>query len=414
MRFARLLVKSAFTRVLLGASLLALSPAVSWGQSFTTQHNFDPAGNGGNLGFTPGGGTYFLGNSTDNLNNNTTPAGAPLYVSGTQSYGVYNNAGNSIPAVNLDFANVQLTGAATLNIRLAAFSTGNNAGFDSNGSVSVSISPNDGTPNSYSQVLRIQGSGNGDGVNWAFAANASSLPARGSYGVTPTPNNGLYTATTNITTHYTQLQIALPANMTQAKVRITLTASGKTALLIDDVVITSSSPLPVELTRFTAEAQDKGVALHWITASEKNSDYFEVQRSTNGELFSAIGKIKGEGTTSSVSTYLFTDRAPVAGVAYYRLRQVDFDGTESYSPINSVQWNSKAASFYPNPSKAAITLTGVSGPVHYHVYSLQGQQLAVGEAEGGSTVDLSKVPAGVYMLELLNGGKRNVQRFVRQ
>jgi hypothetical protein len=202
--------------------------------------------------------------------------------------------------------------------------------------------------------------------------------------------------------------------MTQAKVRITLTASGKTALLIDDVVITSSSPLPVELTRFTAEAQDKGVALHWITASEKNSDYFEVQRSTNGELFSAIGKIKGEGTTSSVSTYLFTDRAPVAGVAYYRLRQVDFDGTESYSPINSVQWNSKAASFYPNPSKAAITLTGVSGPVHYHVYSLQGQQLAVGEAEGGSTVDLSKVPAGVYMLELLNGGKRNVQRFVRQ
>ncbi|HEX8350471.1 MAG TPA: T9SS type A sorting domain-containing protein [Hymenobacter sp.] len=186
------------------------------------------------------------------------------------------------------------------------------------------------------------------------------------------------------------------------------------SVMVDNVEYSSSSPLPVELTRFTAEAQDKGVALHWITASEKNSDYFEVQRSTNGESFHAIGKVKGEGTTSNISTYLFTDHAPAAGVAYYRLRQVDFDGTESYSPIKSVQWDGKAASFYPNPSLAAITFGGAAGPVQYRVYSLKGQQVASGQAAAGSTVDMSGVPAGVYMLELQGSGKRSVQRFVRQ
>ncbi|GGF18311.1 T9SS type A sorting domain-containing protein [Hymenobacter cavernae] len=204
-------------------------------------------------------------------------------------------------------------------------------------------------------------------------------------------------------------------NIKQVNIRITLIANTNVALLIDNVIVSSSAPLPVELTRFTAEAQEKSVALHWTTASEKNSDYFEVQRGTDAKTFTAIGKLQGEGTTSSMSNYLFTDRHPVAGLAYYRLRQVDLDGTESFSPVASVQWAGKPeASFFPNPSVRAITLTGANGLVHYRVYSVKGQQIIAGEAQVGSTVDVSHVPAGVYLLELVSNGQRNVQRFVRQ
>jgi hypothetical protein len=416
--------KLASARVLIGASLLVLSPVLGWAQTYTTSQNFEPNNGGGNYKFIIANPTistakFFEGSS----DNNDFPKASPQYVINNpleapgHSFGIENNAAsNNVAVAQLNFRNVQLTNKSTTNtsliFRFAAFTTTNNGGLDNTGSLVVSINPDSANaPNYYQDVVTVRGSANNSGTYWSFNNNAGVVPAVGSY-----DNPQVYTANSQINTHYTEIRVNLSASfLSQAKVRITLNASPKTRLLIDDVRITSNSPLPVELVRFTAEAQEKNVALHWITASEKNSDYFEVQRSTNGETFAAIGKVQGEGTTSSISNYLFTDRAPVAGLAYYRLRQVDLDGTESYSPVQAVEWKGGAAvaSFYPNPSAEAITFTGTEGMLHYRIYNVKGQQVAIGEVASGSTVDLRAVPAGMYLLELSNKGQRSVQRFVR-
>ncbi|SNC75120.1 Por secretion system C-terminal sorting domain-containing protein [Hymenobacter gelipurpurascens] len=153
----------------------------------------------------------------------------------------------------------------------------------------------------------------------------------------------------------------------------------------------------------------------WATATEKNNAYFEVQRSNDGKAFTTVGKVTGNGTTATGASYNFTDRNPLAATSYYRLRQVDNDATETYSSVVTISGADKIeASFYPNPSNSLVTLPAVSGLVKYRVYTATGQNVATGEAQGGSEVSLQQVPAGIYFLELITAGKHNVQRFVKQ
>ncbi|MEP7170914.1 MAG: T9SS type A sorting domain-containing protein, partial [Bacteroidota bacterium] len=96
-------------------------------------------------------------------------------------------------------------------------------------------------------------------------------------------------------------------------------------------------PLPVELIRFTAKAVDnKKAELTWMTASEINNDYFTVLRSDDGLNFEPIGRVGGNGTTTSVSKYYFTDEKPFKGNSYYKLLQTDFNNKTTESEIRSV------------------------------------------------------------------------------
>ncbi len=175
-------------------------------------------------------------------------------------------------------------------------------------------------------------------------------------------------------------------------------------------------PLPVTLVSFTAQAQSAGVKLNWSTATELNNDYFEVQRSPDGQAFAAIGRTQGAGTTSTGATYTFTDSRPLAGAAYYRLRQVDHDGTEAFSAVAAVTSSAKPeATFFPNPGSTAITLpAGAGQPIEYHIYTITGRTILTGRVAGGTSLDVQQIPAGLYLLELSTNGQRNVQRFVRQ
>ncbi len=94
-----------------------------------------------------------------------------------------------------------------------------------------------------------------------------------------------------------------------------------------------STPLPVELLEFQAQASDEGIRLNWSTASEQRNDHFIIQRSSNGSLFKKIGQVAGNGTTNQRHDYRYLDESPPAGDQYYRLIQVDLDGkTEEYGP----------------------------------------------------------------------------------
>ncbi len=173
------------------------------------------------------------------------------------------------------------------------------------------------------------------------------------------------------------------------------------------------NPLPVELVGFWATAQPGGVGLSWATASEKNSAYFDVQRSATGQTYETIGRVAATGSSSSRRTYAFLDARPLAGRAYYRLRQADTDGTSTYSPIATARHGSEVAS-YPNPTTGAVLLPAGLGPVRYRILNTLGQQLAGGQASGGDRLNLSTLPKGSFLLELTDAAGRHTQRLVRE
>ena len=103
----------------------------------------------------------------------------------------------------------------------------------------------------------------------------------------------------------------------------------------------------------------------------------------------------------------------MAGLAYYRLRQVDTDGTAAYSPVATMRRNADVA-IYPNPATDAVTLPASMGAVRYRVLNSVGQALASGQAMGGDRLDLSALPKGSFFLELSDAAGRRTQRLMRQ
>ena len=200
---------------------------------------------------------------------------------------------------------------------------------------------------------------------------------------------------------------------TTADVTITITASKRSIVLIDNVSISSGSPLPIELTRFDATTKGQSVNVSWATASEKNNDHFDVQRSATGEDFATIGTVKGQGNSSNAHEYTFTDGHPLAGQTYYRLRQVDIDGSTSYSPVVAVQRSSVAAA-YPNPTAGSITLPASSDPIRYRVLNNVGQILLTGQGAGSEQLNISSLPRGTYFLELTSSTGSHTQRISRE
>jgi hypothetical protein len=93
---------------------------------------------------------------------------------------------------------------------------------------------------------------------------------------------------------------------------------------------------PVELISFTADLYNESVVLKWKTAAEKNNSHFVVERSTDGVLFEDISVISGAGTSLSENVYSYNDLTFKTGNIFYRLKQVDYDGSFSYSDIISV------------------------------------------------------------------------------
>tara|TARA_Y100000589_G_scaffold75216_1_gene68795 strand:- start:1084 stop:2646 length:1563 start_codon:yes stop_codon:yes gene_type:complete len=107
------------------------------------------------------------------------------------------------------------------------------------------------------------------------------------------------------------------------------------------------TPLPVELTKFTAEIHKEGAVLNWTTNSEINNSHFEVELSYDGINWHTIGIAQGSGNSTEINHYQFINNQVGSGVHYYRLKQVDFNGTESYSNVKYLSFNevSKPKSF---------------------------------------------------------------------
>ena len=190
-----------------------------------------------------------------------------------------------------------------------------------------------------------------------------------------------------------------------------------------------ANPLPVELLSFTAKLNGSVVDLLWTTASEFNNDYFTVERSRDMTNFEPVAIVQGAGNSNIVLNYKTTDKEPLMGVSYYRLKQTDFDGKFSYSamvPITIsefVQPNSNVSEHvlvYPNPSTGEVNINFTcreKGAYQLNVYDLMGNKMystekVIETGETLLTLDLHELSAGIYFLNLETKGKRFSEKLI--
>lgn len=178
--------------------------------------------------------------------------------------------------------------------------------------------------------------------------------------------------------------------------------------------------LPVEMTRFTATAQDKFIALDWNTAREESNEGFTVQRRTaEDNRFQRLDWVGATGNESGAS-YTFNDRTAVSGVTYfYQLLQRDTDGTETASAIVSATLKGGArVSAWPNPAGDRLEVTIATETAgHLRLATTDGRTLVQRNFTGGetsSTLNLTDVPAGVYLLMVKTDRETLVRKIVRK
>ena len=166
-------------------------------------------------------------------------------------------------------------------------------------------------------------------------------------------------------------------------------------------------PLPISLTFFDiAKTQNEQVLLKWSTASEVNNDYFEVENSADGQAWQFVSKVSGQGNSTISQYYQFLDKNPKSGTSYYRIKQVDFDGQISYTPIKSIFFDvlHTQHSFHisPNPVTHQLSIQGeYSGETQIQIFNAQGREvegLLFHKEQTRMSVDISHLPSGLYLL----------------
>lgn len=169
--------------------------------------------------------------------------------------------------------------------------------------------------------------------------------------------------------------------------------------------------LPVEWLGFHAKNvnDEREVLCTWITATELNNDYFTVERSSDGESWHDIGSVPGAGNSMTMLNYDFTDRSPLPGVSYYRIRQTDYNGDTDHSEIRAVTRRAEQTmSVYPNPGKGIFRLSGYEDG-DLSVYDVSGRRVPFSLGFNGE-LRLRNAAAGTYILELVRGDGASVER----
>ena len=148
-------------------------------------------------------------------------------------------------------------------------------------------------------------------------------------------------------------------------------------------IATITTPLPVELTTFTASAIGEKVTVAWETATEINNAGFSIERSKDNKKFSEITFIKGKGTSTEKSFYSYIDKSVLSGKYYYRLKQIDFDGTYQYLKSVEVDMglptNYSLEQNYPNPFNPSTTIRfalPADAKVNIKLYNTLGQEVS--------------------------------------
>ncbi|QJX45407.1 T9SS type A sorting domain-containing protein [Hymenobacter taeanensis] len=182
-------------------------------------------------------------------------------------------------------------------------------------------------------------------------------------------------------------------------------------------IIAPGTPLPVSLVSFTAKLRNKQVALDWKTATEKNNGMFYVERSQDARTYTSILSRAGQGNSEKATSYSAIDDAPLAGTSYYRLKQVDFDGTTSYSsPVAVTNAGSVEVSMYPNPAEDVlnIQIAGSTEGVRATIADLSGRVIRTQVLRADGRLNVRDLRSGTYVVTVGEGNTKVMQRIVKK
>ncbi|RZK38328.1 MAG: T9SS type A sorting domain-containing protein [Hymenobacter sp.] len=309
-----------------------------------------------------------------------------------------------------------IAGPAALTYQLASFGSNNSLRLTGTSSGTLTFA----TPTIATEIYVLGATGSGsatatltvnyaDGTSSAFTGQSypdwfTTSATQNVFGASARASSGTpISATTanNTAPFLDQVKLAVPT----AKQGTQITSIGVTktstagVLNLMAVSITNPTPLPVRLVGFSAQRSRTAVGLSWVTATEVANTGFAVERSDDGIEWTSLNFIAGVGNSAQSQTYAYTDVEAPATTTYYRLRQINTDGSTSYSPVQIVPEKADASlTLYPNPSTGElIQVLGASSAVPLRLLDAQGRlvrELPVNTL----SIDPKGLPAGLYLV----------------
>lgn len=185
--------------------------------------------------------------------------------------------------------------------------------------------------------------------------------------------------------------------------------------LVDGIRVSNSwltSALPVKLVSFSASLNNNQTELNWSTASETNNKGFEIERSNDGKNFTTIAFVQGAGNSNRLLSYSFIDDNKAT--AYYRLKQIDFDGKFEYSNLVKVNSDELLIDLNPNPFNDNIVISSANKIVNAEIIDINGKTKIMEIINNNkATINTSSLSSGVYFIRVNDGVKVITKRIIK-
>jgi hypothetical protein len=215
----------------------------------------------------------------------------------------------------------------------------------------------------------------------------------------------------------------IPANIT-GRINVVAVGYDASGLVAADTFyfFANAAVLPITLSQFTGKTIEKANLLQWQTATEINTQFFEIERSLDAQNWSSIGTVKAAGNRQTIQNYDFLDEKP-ASKNYYRLKSVDNDGKSAFSSViylsNSKEYELEV---FPIPSKQHVTIrynTPDSETAKVTIYDVVGKlcyttEIAVDNTSSDYLIDISSLSKGVYLLNFTVNGRNLVSKIIKE
>jgi hypothetical protein len=182
----------------------------------------------------------------------------------------------------------------------------------------------------------------------------------------------------------------------------------------DPTWVNCQGTMPVSIIDFTGEDLKGLSELNWTTATEINSNYFDIERSADGKTFTTAGTVKAEGNTTTKTDYSFYDENSKQGINYYRLKEVDLNGNYAYSKIIIVNIgeSSNSMKIYPTITTGALNVV-IPAPSTLIIYNIMGVAVKQVTVNGTSqNIDVSALTVGQYVIK--NSASGEAKTFIKQ
>jgi type IX secretion system substrate protein len=225
-----------------------------------------------------------------------------------------------------------------------------------------------------------------------------------------TTYTGTLTTSTNPWASLTNCATVTPTSLGCSSMQITTDGPG-----ISTTTLPCGTVLPIQLLSFVGYCDNGKLMFDWSTATETNNKFFTIERSVDGVSWTALQTIEGAGNSAFTLKYSYTDPEPYDGLAYYRLRQTDYDGQSVSFDVIEVEnctTNNTGLSVFPNPTtgKCNIQYNGnIANFNSMEIYNMLGEKV-YGTNTFISAIDLSNLQNGIYFIRFNLNSKTITQK----